>query len=293
MERERRPRLPEWFKVKAPGGEGYREVKGIVSDLSLHTVCQSALCPNIGTCWEKKTATFMILGNRCTRRCGFCGVEKGAPEAYEESEAGRVALAVARMGLRFAVITSVTRDDLPDGGASLFALTIERIRANSPGTKVEVLIPDFRGDPEALAMVLEARPDVLAHNVETVPRLYPRARPQADFERSLALLVRAKEKAPQVLTKSGIMLGLGESLEEVLDVMERLVEARVDLFTIGQYLQPSKRSLPIERFVPPSEFEELGRTALSLGFKGVSSGPLVRSSYLAEEQAARELTDLT
>jgi lipoic acid synthetase len=289
MESVRRPRLPAWFKVRAPGGPAYREVKGIVRDLSLHTVCQSALCPNIGICWEKKTATFMILGGRCTRRCGFCGVEKGAPEAFDEEEAERVALAVARMGLSFAVITSVTRDDIPDGGASLFAATITRIRKKSPGTKVEVLIPDFEGDPNALARVLDARPDVLAHNVETVPRLYPRVRPGADFERSLGLLSRAKEKAPGIFTKSGIMLGLGESQAEVLDVMERLVEARVDLFTIGQYLQPSKESLPVERFVPPSEFEQLGRTARSLGFKGVSSGPLVRSSYLAEEQAAQQI----
>jgi lipoic acid synthetase len=193
------------------------------------------------------------------------------------------------MGLSFAVITSVTRDDIPDGGASLFAATITRIRKKSPGTKVEVLIPDFEGDANALARVLDARPDVLAHNVETVPRLYPRVRPGADFERSLGLLSRAKEKAPGIFTKSGIMLGLGESQAEVLDVMERLVEARVDLFTIGQYLQPSKKSLPVERFVPPSEFEQLGRTARSLGFKGVSSGPLVRSSYLAEEQAAQQI----
>lgn len=288
-----RGRLPEWFKVRAPGGDAYREVKGIVSGLSLHTVCQSALCPNIGACWERKTATFMILGDRCTRRCGFCGVAKGAPEALELDEAGRVAEAVSRMGLRFAVITSVTRDDLPGGGASLFAATIARIRERSPATKIEVLIPDFGGDPGALALVLDARPDVLGHNVETVPRLYPRVRPRADFERSLELLARSKERNPRVLTKTGIMLGLGETLEEVIDVMERCALARVDLFTIGQYLQPSKTALPIERFVPPSEFEDLRHAALSLGFKGVASGPLVRSSYLAEEQAAVDLAGLS
>ncbi|MFQ6105364.1 MAG: lipoyl synthase [Candidatus Glassbacteria bacterium] len=289
---ERRGRLPSWFKVRAPGGETYREVKGLIGELRLHTVCQSALCPNIGSCWERRTATFMILGDTCTRACRFCGVPTGKPKGLDSTEPERIASAVARMKLRYAVITSVTRDDLSDGGAGTFASTIRHIRKDAPGCKVEVLVPDFRGSRESLDIVLRAGPDVLAHNVETVPRLYGRVRPGADFGRSLALLERAKLTHPSILAKSGIMVGLGESLKEIIDTMENIVKAGVDLFTIGQYLRPNKKSLPIERFVTPKEFEELRQIALSLGFKGVSSGPLVRSSYLAEEQASEHLASL-
>jgi len=289
VDEEKKRRLPSWFKVKAPGGEVYREVKNLVSELDLHTVCQSALCPNIGSCWEKRTATFMILGDLCTRNCGFCGVNTGKPEGHDMSEPGRVASAVSKMDLRFVVITSVTRDDLPDGGASAFAETIRHIRISAPDCRVEVLIPDFRGEDRLLEIVFEAGPDVLAHNVETVARLYGTVRPGARFERSVALLERAKQRGSGLLTKSGMMVGLGESREEIIDTMEKLVRAGVDLLTVGQYLRPTKLSLPIDRFYHPDEFEELEKLALSLGFKGVSSGPLVRSSYLAEQQASGEL----
>jgi lipoic acid synthetase len=286
-------RLPSWFKVRAPGGDVYREVKALVGELGLHTVCQSALCPNIGSCWEKRTATFMILGDVCTRNCGFCGVRHGKPESYDPGEAARIASAVVKMDLRYVVITSVTRDDLPGGGAGLFAATIRHIRDAAPHCRVEVLVPDFLGEDAPLDLVVEAGPDVFAHNVETVPGLYARVRPGARFERSITLLERAKRRGPGLLTKSGIMVGLGESREEIVDTMKRLVGAGVDLFTVGQYLRPAKHALPVERFYHPDEFRELERTALSLGFKGVSSGPLVRSSYLAEEQASGELAKVS
>jgi lipoic acid synthetase len=292
MNKEKKDKLPEWLKVKAPGGKVYREVKGLVNDLGLHTVCQSARCPNIGSCWDRKTATFMILGDKCTRDCGFCGVSKGPPEESDPGEAERVASAVAKMDLRYAVITSVTRDDLPDGGSELFARTIDRIREKAPGCRIEVLIPDFRGDKKSLELVLNSVPDVLAHNIETVPRLYEGVRPGADYKRSLELLKQSKLLSADVLTKSGIMVGLGESTGEVVETMKDLKEVSVDLFTIGQYLRPTRHSLPIDRYVHPDEFKELERVALSLGFKGVSSGPLVRSSYFAEEQAADELGKL-
>jgi lipoic acid synthetase len=231
----------------------------------------------------------MILGDICTRGCGFCGVSTGVPERCEADEAERVAAAVREMGLRFAVITSVTRDDLPDGGAGLFASTIKHIRDTAPACRIEVLVPDFQGDEKSLDLVLDETPDVLAHNVETVSRLYPNVRPAARFDRSLELLERAHRGKRGMLTKSGIMVGLGEQRDEIEDTMKKVVDVGTDLFTIGQYLQPSKQSLPIERFYHPDEFEELEQIALSLGFRGVSSGPLVRSSYLAEEQANGEL----
>ncbi len=285
MQERKKRRLPPWFKVKAPGGEVYREVKSLVDELDLHTVCQSAICPNIGSCWDRRTATFLILGKTCTRACRFCGIPGGKPEKYDPGEAERVAEAVARMGLSYAVVTSVTRDDLPDGGSLLFARAILCIRERAPGCRVEVLVPDFRGDEAALVRVLEAEPDVFAHNVETVPRLYHKVRPGARYGRSVSLLRDAGRMKRSVLTKSGIMLGVGESEQEVITVMKDLVAAGVDLFTIGQYLRPTRESLPVERFVHPDEFEELKRIGLSLGFSSVSSGPLVRSSYLAEEQA--------
>lgn len=276
-------RRPPWLRAPAPGGQAYRELKALVGRLGLHTVCESAACPNIGECWNQRTATFMILGNVCTRRCGFCAVLKGAPLPVDYDEPRRVADAVAELGLRHAIITSVNRDDRKDGGAELFALTIEAIRRRAPDCRIEVLIPDFRGSRAALECVLEAAPDVLNHNLETVPRLYRQARPGARYEGSLELLAHAKRSRPQLLTKSGLMLGLGESLEEVLAVMRDLAERRVDILTLGQYLSPSAAHLPVARFVPPQEFAELARAARRMGFRHVESGPLVRSSYHAAQ----------
>jgi lipoic acid synthetase len=277
---------PEWLKVKFFGGQNYQDLKGIMRTLGLHTVCESARCPNMGECWDHRTATFMILGNICTRACGFCSVPSGKPLGPpEEDEPERVAEAVAKMGLRYAVVTSVNRDDQPDGGAAIFARTISEIRQRVPGCKVEVLIPDFRGEWWALEIVLTARPDVLNHNTETVPRLYRQVRKGAIYERSLELLRRAKEFAPEIPAKTGMMLGLGETKEEVVSAMADLAAQGTDILTLGQYLQPTREHLPIVRYVHPDEFAEYKRIGERLGFKHVESGPLVRSSYHAFEQS--------
>lgn len=272
---------PKWLRAPAPVGENYRELKDLIGRLRLHTVCESARCPNVGECWNHRTATFMILGNVCTRRCGFCAVEKGAPLPVDYDEPQRVAEAVAAMGLRFAVVTSVNRDDRPDGGAELFALTIRAIRARVPGCGVEVLVPDFQGNLDAVETVMEAGPDILNHNTETVPRLYRQVRLGARYDRSLEVLAHAKQVAPGCPTKSGLMLGLGEGAEEVLDVMHDLRDHGVDILTLGQYLRPSAQHLPIVRYVPPEEFEEFRAAGIEMGFGHVESGPLVRSSYHA------------
>ena len=283
---------PEWLKVRFFGGENYQELKRLMRTLGLHTVCESARCPNMGECWEHRTATFMILGNICTRACGFCAVPSGRPSAPpDEHEPERVAEAVAKMGLRYAVVTSVNRDDQPDGGAHIFARTITEIRRRVPGCKVEVLIPDFRGDWSALRTVLDAQPDVLNHNTETVPRLYRAVRKGAEYERSLDLLRRSKELAPQIPTKTGLMLGLGESREEVLEAMRDLAAQRTDILTLGQYLQPTRDHLPVVRFVHPDEFAEYKTLGEQMGFGHVESGPLVRSSYHAFEQQESVTSD--
>jgi lipoic acid synthetase len=253
----------------------------------LHTVCEEAHCPNIGECWEAGTATFMILGDTCTRACGFCAVKTGRPAGLDAGEPLRVAQAVRQMGLAHAVITSVNRDDQPDGGAAIFAATIRWVRRLSPGTSVEVLIPDFEGNWEALATVMEQRPEILNHNTETVPRLYRRVRPKARYQRSLELLRRAKEMNPRGITKTGVMVGLGETKHELLLVMADLVEAGCDVLTVGQYLRPGARHLPVARYYRPEEFEEMAEAGRRLGFRHVEAGPLVRSSYHAERQVAR------
>jgi lipoic acid synthetase len=272
---------PQWLRAPAPVGENYRELKGLMGRLRLHTVCESAACPNVGECWNRRTATFMILGNVCTRRCGFCAVEKGAPLPVDYDEPRRVAEAVAAMGLRFAVITSVNRDDRPDGGAELFALTIRAIRQRVPGCGIEVLTPDFQGSLPAVETVLAEAPEVFNHNTETVPRLYRQVRLGARYERSLDVLAHAKRVAPAIPTKSGLMLGLGETSAEVLAVMRDLRACQVDMLTLGQYLRPSPRHLPIVRYVTPAEFDEFRREGYAIGFAHVESGPLVRSSYHA------------
>jgi lipoyl synthase len=273
---------PAWIKARAPMGEGYDRLRGLMRDLGLHTVCEEARCPNVGDCWNRGTATFMILGDVCTRACGFCAVKTGLPGLPPDpEEPRRVAEAVARMGLRHAVITSVNRDDQRDGGASIFAACIREIRRRLPGCAVEVLIPDFKGDREALQIVIDARPDVLNHNTETVPRLYRHVRPGARFDRSLELLRRSKDAG--LVTKSGIMVGLGEEWEEVLDTVRQIRAAGADVLTVGQYLRPSPEHLPVLRYYSPEEFDEIKRYALSLGYPHVESGPLVRSSYHADE----------
>jgi lipoic acid synthetase len=276
---------PKWLRAPAPAGQNYRELKELMDRLGLHTVCESAACPNVGECWNRRTATFMILGNVCTRRCGFCAVQKGIPLEVDYDEPRRVAEAASLMGLRHAVVTSVNRDDRKDGGAELFSLTIHAIRERIPGCRVEVLIPDFQGSMEALGIVMDARPDVLNHNTETVPRLYRQVRLGARYERSLNLLSRAKHLSPETPTKSGLMLGLGENRDEVLAVMRDLREAQVDILTVGQYLSPSARHLPVMRYVPPEEFAEFQEDGLAMGFFHVEAGPLVRSSYHADEAA--------
>jgi lipoyl synthase len=276
---------PKWLRAPAPAGANYRELKDLIGRLRLHTVCESAACPNVGECWNQHTATFMILGNVCTRRCGFCAVSKGAPLPVDYDEPRRVAEAVAAMGLRFAVVTSVNRDDRKDGGAELFALTIRAIRERVPGCGVEVLIPDFQGSHDALRTVMEAAPDVLNHNTETVPRLYRQVRLGARYERSLDLLEAASQISPQCPTKSGLMLGLGETAEEVLQVMRDLRAHRVGILTLGQYLRPSPRHLPIVRYVPPEEFAAFREAGQEMGFRHVEAGPLVRSSYHARDAA--------
>ena len=283
----RRRRLPEWFRVPAPGSEGYRALKNLMRGLNLHTVCESARCPNIGECWNSGTATFMILGDVCTRSCGFCAVKTGRPEGLDTEEPERVAKAVQTMGLRHAVVTSVNRDELPDGGARIFAETIYAIRRLCRHTKVEVLIPDFQGNWRALRVVIEAAPDILNHNVETVPRLYKTMRPQAKYDRSLTLLKRAKAMGRGMPTKSGIMVGAGETPDEVRQTTRDIADCKTDILTIGQYLQPSAQHVPVARFYHPDEFLELKQFALTLGFRHVESGPLVRSSYHAADQVAR------
>jgi lipoyl synthase len=279
------PERPKWLRAPAPGGGNYRDLKDLIARLGLHTVCESAACPNVGECWNHRTATFMILGNVCTRRCGFCAVQKGAPLAVDYDEPRRVAEAVAAMGLQFAVVTSVNRDDRKDGGAELFALTIQAIRERVPGCGVEVLVPDFQGSHAAMDVVMAARPDVLNHNTETVPRLYRQVRLGARYERSLDMLAYARSVAGAIPTKSGLMLGLGETNQEVLSTLRDLRTANVDILTLGQYLRPSPRHLPIVRYIPPEEFDELRRAALEMGFAQVVAGPLVRSSYHAAEAA--------
>lgn len=275
-------RKPEWLKIKALGGQNRTGVEDLLARLSLHTVCQEAACPNLMECYGRKTATFLILGPECTRNCTFCAVGKGAPLPPEEGEPERVAQAVRELGLRHAVITSVTRDDLPDGGAGQFVRVIKAIRAACPETSIEVLIPDFAGNREALAAVVAAGPDILNHNVETVPRLYPEVRPMADYQRSLDLLAAAKKLSPGLLTKSGIMVGLGETQEEVLALFSDLVRAGCAMLTVGQYLAPSRAHHAVVEYVHPDTFEFYRKAALEKGFAHVSSGPLVRSSYLAD-----------
>jgi lipoic acid synthetase len=279
-------RRPEWLKVRMPGGPNYLELKTIMRDNSLHTVCEEAHCPNMGECWEHRTATFMILGDVCTRACGFCAVTSGRPTGLDLLEPARVADAVRRMGLRHVVITSVNRDDLPDGGSSVFAATIRKVREKNPGCTVEVLIPDFEGVESSLLNVVRAAPELLDHNVETVERLTKRVRRKAQYRRSLDVLRRAKALAPERLTKSGIMLGLSETDQEIADTLVDLKEARVDIVTIGQYLRPSAKHLSVERFYSPDEFRRWHDYGMGLGFLHVESGPLVRSSYHAHEHAA-------
>jgi lipoic acid synthetase len=281
---------PEWLKVRFFGGENYQDLKRIMRSLDLHTVCESARCPNQGECWEHRTATFMILGNICTRACGFCAVPSGRPAGPPDAdEPERVAQAVEQLRLRYAVVTSVNRDDQADGGSAIFARTIAAIRKRVPDCRIEVLIPDFRGDWPALVTVLAARPDVLNHNIETVPRLYHQVRRGAVYQRSLELLHRAKQFAPATPVKTGMMLGLGETREEVLDTLADLAAQGVDILTLGQYLQPTREHLPVVRFVHPNEFAEYKRLGEAMGFRHVESGPLVRSSYHAfeQEQSAR------
>jgi lipoyl synthase len=280
-------RRPSWIKVRAPAGENYERLHELMRRKALHTVCEEAMCPNMGECWESGTATFLMLGDICTRTCGFCDIKRGQPKALDWLEPERVAQAVKAMDLKHTVITSVNRDDRRDGGAPLFAMVIRRIRQIHSGCSIEVLIPDFKGSLEALRIVMEARPEILNHNVETVPRLFKTVQPQDRFEWAGAILADAKKLDPEVLTKSGIMLGLGETIEEVKETMQAQRSWGVDILTIGQYLQPSKKHLPISRYYTLEEFAELKRFGLEIGFKWVESGPLVRSSYHAAEQVRK------
>jgi lipoic acid synthetase len=277
-------RKPPWLRVRAPGGPNYMRLKALMREQNLHTVCEEARCPNIGECWEDRTATFMILGDVCTRRCGFCAVSHGRPTWEDWGEPDRVGRTVATMALEHVVVTSVNRDDLADGGAGIFARTIGAIRREAPGCRVEVLIPDFQGSATALATVLEARPDVLNHNVETVPRLYREVRPGARYERSLELFDRARRHPTRPVTKSGVMLGLGETTDELEGTMRDLIGGGVQLLTLGQYLRPSPAHLPVVRYVPPEEFRALAEIGRGLGFRHVEAGALVRSSYHAKKQ---------
>ena len=277
-------RKPAWLKVPFPGGQQYVSVRGLLRSSGLHTVCEEARCPNIGECFQNGTATFLILGDVCTRACTFCAVTGGRPTGLDVAEPLKVARAASHLGLRHAVVTSVTRDDLPDGGASIFAATIRAVRRLSPGTSVEVLVPDFQGSHDALAAVMAERPDVLNHNIETVPRLYCDVRPKAVYGRSLELLARAREMDLEVITKSGLMAGLGEEREELLAVMADLVAVGCQVLTIGQYLHPTPRHRPVARYYHPDEFAELADEGRHLGFRHVEAGPLVRSSYHAERQ---------
>jgi lipoyl synthase len=275
---------PEWLKVRAPGSENYLRLKGLMRTLGLHTVCEEANCPNIGECWHHGTATFMILGDTCTRSCGYCNVTHGAPRRPDTDEPVKVASAIHAMALAYVVVTSVDRDDLPDGGATHFARTIAETRARIPSCRIEVLIPDFKGDEASLRIVLDARPDVLNHNIETVPRLYRTARPGGRYERALQLLERSRTYAADIPTKSGLMVGLGEEFDEVVETLRDLSAVGVQIVTMGQYLRPSLANLPMSRYYAPSEFAELKRIGLELGIGHIESGPLVRSSYHAHEQ---------
>ena len=277
---------PPWLKVTAPGGPGYRHLKQLMQDLALNTVCEEALCPNIGECWGRGTATFMILGGTCTRSCAYCNVMHGAPERVDPGEPERLADAVAHLGLAHVVITSVDRDDLADGGAAQFAASVRAVRARQPGCRIEVLIPDFQGCRSALETVLDAGPDILNHNVETVERLYRTARPGGRYQRALELLDHARQHAPGIPTKSGLMVGLGETAPEIHAVLADLRSADCRIVTIGQYLRPSAAHLPVARYYTPAEFSAFARTARALGFGHVEAGPLVRSSYHADEQSA-------
>lgn len=278
-------RKPEWLKVRLPGGEGFNRVKNLMRRHGLNTVCEEARCPNIGECWGRGTATFLLMGDICTRSCGFCHIKTGRPAKLDEDEPRRVAESVLALNLNHCVLTSVNRDELPNGGAHIFANTIREIRKRLPHCTIEVLIPDFKGDRAALQEVMDAQPEILNHNTETVPRLYRTVRPQANYRQTLNVLSGAKELDPEAVTKTGLMVGLGETREEVLAVMHDLREHAVDILTIGQYLRPSPLHLPVYRYVHPAEFQEFHEIGLELGFRWVESGPLVRSSYHAEGQA--------
>ena len=277
-------RKPSWLKVRAPGGETYSRLQGLMRELNLHTVCEEAHCPNIGECWNHGTATFMILGDVCTRNCAYCAVAHGRPPRYDVEEPSRVAAAIAELGLRHAVITSVDRDDLPDFGAWIFAETIRQIHERLPGCSVEVLVPDFQGNEDSIRAVLEARPEIYNHNTETVPRLYRKARPGGRYERVLHIFRTARRLAPDIPTKTGIILGMGETIPEVLQVMRDLRAVDVDILTLGQYLRPSASHIALDRYYRPEEFRELYEAGMAMGFRHVESGPLVRSSYHAWEQ---------
>jgi len=277
-------RLPKWLKVKMPGGPNYTKLKGIMRESDLHTVCEEARCPNIGECWERQTATFMILGDTCTRACTYCAVNTGTPSGLDLEEPIRLARTVVNLSLKYVVITSVNRDDLPDGGAFVFAQCIKQIRKNLPSCKIEVLTPDFEGNLDSLQVVMDAGPDTFNHNIETVRRVFPRVRAKGDFDLSLKILSQARKFNRTAVTKSGMMVGLGETMDEIVQTMEDLRKVDCELLTIGQYLRPSQKHAPISKWYTPKEFEELRKQAESLGFKNVASGPLVRSSYHAEEQ---------
>lgn len=284
-------RRPPWIKVKAPSGETYERVQSLMRSKTLHTVCEEAQCPNIGECWGRGTATFLMMGDVCTRSCGFCDIKTGRPNPLDFAEPNRIAESVRAMNLRHVVITSVNRDERADGGAPIFAMVIKRIRQLQPGCSIEVLIPDFKGSESALKIVMDAQPEILNHNVETVPRLFKKVQPQDQYDWALATLGNAKKMDSLVLTKSGIMVGLGETFQEVVEVMQDLAKVGVDILTIGQYLQPSKKHLPVERFYLPEEFDKFIEIGKEMGFKWVESGPLVRSSYRADQQV-RELSKL-
>ena len=281
MEESTRIKKPKWLRVKLPTGENYRKVRGLVDQHNLHTICESGSCPNMGECWGEGTATFMILGNICTRSCGFCGVQTGKPDAVDEFEPGKVANSVKIMGVKHAVVTSVDRDDLKDGGANIWAQTIRAIRQQSPGTTLETLIPDFAGNWENLQILIDAAPEIVSHNLETVRRLTKQVRIQAKYDRSLELLFRLKKGGMR--TKSGVMLGLGETPEEVIETMQDLRAVQVDILTLGQYLQPTPKHLPVAEFIEPAQFDYYKKLGLEMGFRYVESGPLVRSSYHAEK----------
>jgi lipoic acid synthetase len=287
----RQPRKPDWLKVRFPAGPNYVRIDRMHREQGLHSVCRSAACPNQGECWEQGTATFMILGKHCTRDCGFCNVTHDTPMAIDPDEPDKVASAIAELGLQHAVITSVTRDDLADGGAGQFAQVTRLIHERSPGCRVELLIPDLQGNTKALHIIMAARPEVLGHNLETVPRLYQQARSGASYKRSLQLLKTAHQSAPEIPTKSGLMLGMGETSEEIKEVMVDLRQINCSMLTLGQYLQPTRAHLPIARYVEPQEFDQLRQYGLQQGFKHVEAGPLVRSSYHAAEQFEGEQND--